>query len=442
MDYIRIRRIVERDFDSLVESSGGKRIPEEGSADYLLHESLLELKLVEEEGLEKATRRAKVAKIFRERQPDAPTVKVVPQILDPIGARAYYNAVAGPIKTHVKKAADQLDRTRKRENPELVRVLVIVNNGYAALSHEEFKNICVKCAQNDTRKIDWIICGGIYYHSDQFDSYVIAPFEGIPINIGCAFPSFELLQREFGNFTESLVTELIRGPGPPDTGRMPVLDLTFEIDGIRYVKPAPLMPESSFWPGGKRPRDNTTGITSCPPVALVFPRLSEADWNLFKQALPDSNTLQTKYRAFQKFERDQERKLNKKLKPFVAVGVKYSDFAAWITQPSGDWTFADITKFAAEQFSAELRKVLEASKSKSEVTIFPLEYIHCIVEEIGQDQANDFASIYYVSTILGFEREELLLEKTRMFFEHALSLAGAYAIKREICDVFYTRIRV
>lgn len=442
MDYVRIRRIVESDFDSVVELSGGRRVLEEGSADYILREAVLELKLVEEEGLEKTTRREKVANIFREGQPDAPIVKVIPEMLDPAGARAYYNAVAGPIKTHVKKAADQLDKTRKRENAELVRVLVIVNNGYAALSHEEFKSICVKCAQNDTRKIDWVVCGGIYYYSDQFDSYVIAPFEGIPINIGSAFPSFELLQRDWGNFVENLVTDLIRGPGPPDTGRMPVLDLVFEIDGVRYVKPAPGMPESSFWPNGRRPRDNTTGITSCPPLALVFPGFSEEDWRLFRERLPDSKVLKTTYQGFQKFTREQERKCNKKLKPFVAIGVTYSDFIEWIARTNGNWRFADISEFAAEQFSTEVRKIVEASKSKSEVMISPLEYILCVVEEIGQDQANDFASIYYISRILGFEREELLLEKTRMFFEYALSVAGAYALKEGVSDVFYTRIQV
>lgn len=441
MDYIRIRKVIEADFDSVVELSGGQRIPEEGSADYLLHEALLELKLVEEEGLEKATRRVKVAKIFRERQPDAPTVRVVPQILDPTGQRAYYTAVAGPIKTHVKKADNQLERTRKRKNPQLVRVIVIINNGYAALSHEEFKSICVKCAQNDTKKIDWVVCGGIYYHSDQFDSYVIAPFEGIPINIGCPFPSFELLQREWGNFVEKLVTELIRGPGPPDTGRMPVLDLTFEIEGIRYVKPAPAMPESQFWPGGRRPRDNTTGITSCPPVALAFPGLSEVDWARFKQALPTSKTLQATHQEFEAFQREQEQRCDKKLKPFVPIGVTYSEFAIWIARKDGDWTFRDISQFAAEQFSKELWKVLQTSRSMREVTVLPLEYIHCVVEEIGQDQVNDYASIYYVSEVLEFEREELILDKTRLFFEHALSLAGAYAIKKGVSQILFTRVQ-
>ena len=248
MEYIRIRQISEADFDSLIVKAGGQRIPDEGSADYILNEAVIELKLLEEEGFEKSTRRAKIAKIFREKQPSAPTVIVDPELLDVAGKRAYQNAVGGPIQTAIKKAASQLDGTRIRVNQNLVRVLVILNIGYTSLSEEEFKSICIKCVLNDTTRIDWIVCGGIYYYSDKFDSYIISPLQGMAVNVQCAFPSLELLQKEWGQLVEAFMTETMREPGPLETGKMPVLDLAFELDGVRYVRPSPRMPKSKFWP--------------------------------------------------------------------------------------------------------------------------------------------------------------------------------------------------
>ena len=82
--------------------------------------------------------------------------------------------------------------------------------GYTELSSHDFRAICVKCTQNDTTKIDWLICGGVYYHSDRFDNYLTATFEDIPINVGRPFPSHEKLLTAWNAFVEKTVTELIR----------------------------------------------------------------------------------------------------------------------------------------------------------------------------------------------------------------------------------------
>src|SRR5437763_751416 len=122
MDYLRIRNITEVEFDSIIEAADGKRITREGSADYILKEAIIELKFIKEEGLEKEARRIKIAKLFREEQPNAPVVVIDPASLNPHRAREYYNIVSGPIKTHVKKAASQLEVTAQRYDPRPVRV--------------------------------------------------------------------------------------------------------------------------------------------------------------------------------------------------------------------------------------------------------------------------------------------------------------------------------
>jgi hypothetical protein len=432
MEYIRIRRLDESDFDDIVKAAGGSRIPEDGSADYELGAAFVELKLVEEEGLEKRTRQAKLADLFKQLRPAAPTIALLPETLGSAGARAYYNILSGPLKTHVKKAADQLSRTRERRNTVASRVLVIINNGYGALSHDEFKAICLKCVQNDTTRIDWLVCGGLYYYSDQFDSYLIAPLEVLPVNIGEIVPELTDLQREWGNLSEKIATEMIMAPQVAENARMPVLDLVFEVDGVRYVKPAPEMPASSFWPDGKRPRDNSTGIAEYPPVALTFPMFDEPNWAKFKGSLEDVRLLQDEYADYLAFASYEERKRDQLLKPFVPIDVKFEDFVKWASESMVQMNFKTVCEFTRYLFQQQMLRLLGPCIEGTEPSVIPVDYIRCDICEIGQDQANDYASITYVSELPGFEREEIIVENARLYFEPAIKLAGAYAIKRKL----------
>ena len=440
MEYVKIKAIAESDFDSVVEAAGGTRIPEIGSADYLLDEAVIELKFVEEEGFDKENRRKKVAELFRKRQPTLPVVVIDPEMLDGDATREYYNIVSGPIKTHVKKAASQLDATRLRINTELVRVLVIVNVGYTALSEKEFKYICVKCVHNDTSKIDWIVCGGIYFYSDKFDFYVIAPLEGVAVDVTKPFPSLALLQSTWGKMLNTFLAPPHMLMASSDEGKMPVMDLVFDLDGIRYVKTSLKMPKSEFWPSGKAPRENSSGISSNPYVAVAFPKLMESDWALFKQALRNGQNLAYTYVQWLALQYSEDSKYTDKLKPFVPTPVTYRDFVAWTKKPKSDWSFRDLCEFATETFQVKAFQIFDGLKNKDDVAILPLEYIHLIVKEIGMDQANDLSSIIYKSHVVGFEREEIIIDNGRLFFEYGVCLAGAYAVKRGGDTVLYTKL--
>lgn len=306
MDYLRIKTISEAEFDTVVESAGGSRIRADGSADYLWRDAVVELKLVLEEGLEKDVRQNKIASLFQEQQSPRPVVVVDPQLLDEKRLLAYYNIVSGPIKNHVRKAAKQLDATSQRYSPPLTRVLIILNIGYATLLPDEFKAICAKCVRNNTTKIDWVICGGIYFFSDKFDSYLIAPLEGIPIDVGHSLSFLPKLQQAWGEFAETAVTDLMRIKPAVFESRLPVVDFTFDLDGVRYVKPCPRMPKSSFWPSGSRPRDNSSGIDLSPQVARTFPAFSEGNWNRFRGRLQGDSHLQSSYKSWLGFQDDQE----------------------------------------------------------------------------------------------------------------------------------------
>jgi hypothetical protein len=439
MDYLRIKKVSEVEFDTVVEAAGGSRIRADGSVDYLWKDAVVELKLVLEEGLEKGSRQSKIANLFREQHPGKPVIVVDPQLLDEKSLMAYYNIVSGPIKNHVRKAAKQLDVTSQRYSPPPARVLIILNIGYATLLPDEFKAVCAKCVRNDTTKIDWVICGGIYFYSDKVDSYVIAPLEGIPIDVGRSLPFLPKLQEAWGQFAEAAVTDLISVKPAVLESRLPVVDLTFEIDGVRYVKPCPRMPKSDFWPSGTRPRDNSSGIDRSPKVAQTFPALSEGNWNRFRRHLGGHSSLQSSYEGWLSFQKDQEQKLNEKLKPFIKVGVDYEEFSVWNRHSSVDWRFSDICRFANHLFEIRIREVLERLKDKKDLRIILPEYIELVVTEIGQDKANDLASIYYVSEMSASPKRDAILEDERLFFEYGAALAASYAVKRNVDVVVYVR---
>lgn len=441
MEHFRIKTTAESDFDSIIEACGGVRIPTgtDTSSDYLLNEAVLELKLVDEEGFDKVSRQQKIAKIFRKNQPDTPTVIIDPRMLDPEDKRAYYNAVEQPIKGHVKKASNQLDETRKRINPNLVRVLILINNGYTALSLDEFKKICVKCVQNDTQRIDWVLCGGQYYYSDTFDSYFISPFEAIPINLQCPFPSAKIIQDKWQSRMRNNLTDVIRSTTRPVTGKMPVLDLVFELDGIHYVKPSPEMPKSKFWPDGKRPRDNSSGMTTCPPVAIAFPSPTEDEWAQLKRTLNDSHKLETNYLSWRRYQQNAESVSNELLRPFVPMAVTHEEFSKWIKQTGNVSSFRSLCEHAANVFHKKVQAIsLQAAEMTSD-SVVPATYIYLVINEIGQDKAYDVSSVYYVSNIPGLERKETIISNQKMFFEYAVTLASAYAIKLNCEVVLYSK---
>jgi hypothetical protein len=277
LDHFFLQRISERDLDTIVETAGGTRVVEDDSretelnADYLLHESIIELKLIEEEGLEKAERRRKIAELFLDNQPNRPTVILDSALLSDTGRREYRRAMSGPIKTHVKKAAKQLRATAAKLRDCQSKVFLAINNSYASLSHEEFSKLVVDRARNDTSQIDYVISGGVYWHSDGFDNYFLAPFELFDVREEASFACFEQLRDTWVDHIEGRMTEMVLRTEPIDADKRPVMDLHYELDGIRFIKPAPRIGEpSSFYPNGNRPRRNTSGFATCPPVATVL----------------------------------------------------------------------------------------------------------------------------------------------------------------------------
>ncbi len=446
MDYLRINRIYETDFDSIIEAAGGEKIDpnvydQKGNfADYRLNEAILELKFVREEGLAKESRQIKIAEIYIKFQPDRPVVVLDPKILPKKELQRYYNLMEQPIQTAVKKAAKQVHDTKLRDETDSTRVLVILNDGYTALNMDEFREAVGKRIRNDTSKIDYAIAGGIYFYSDRFDSYFFSTFDLIPANIDKPFPSYDILKSAWNNWVETYMTAVVLGQNNLHDDRLPVIDLNFEIDDIEYVKICPPMGKpSKFWPNGKRPRDNSTGIESFPPVATCFPKLSKVDWLLFKKAMPNEYCLQNDYASWLEWSKEQESQGNMELQPFVTIDFKFDDCIEWFDGPVEKLTFSTLCKYAVEIFQVKIRSVIDNAINKKSSNLIIPSYIFLLTEEIGQDKAFDISSIYYINETPGFERDQLILKNKKLFFEYALSLASSYAVSMGLETVVYEK---
>lgn len=436
----RIRKLTEADFDLIIESAGGRRLIEGTlkTADYVFGGSVIELKLIEEEGLEKFSRQKKLAELFMATRPGKPVIPLHPGILSERGENKYYNILRGPIQGQVKKAAKQLEQTRERMGMK-TRVLIVINNGYAALNHPEFTELALKCATQDTEKIDILLCGGFYFYSAWPDDYVFPRLDIHPIAINDALPDLTPLMASWGRFVDELMHDMVVNQIDNHAdGRMPVMDISFDCEGVKFVRPARKMGKPSpFWPDGKRPRKNSSTVQGPQPVALTFPGLSKLEWQNVKKELPEAGLLKDSFDAWKAFEDEEEEDVSDPLQPFVPVEITCEGWKNWCHKNDEPLTFKTLSKYSAHLFNEAYGSIVENARSVEGDHLYIPEYIRVETEEIGLDLAHDVSSAYRVCQREGLESEKPLFENLRIYHEHALCLAAAYAVKQSIPAVRY-----
>jgi hypothetical protein len=251
-----IPRITERFFDKVIEKVGGRRISEREkkggvqNADYLLPGAIVELKIIEEEGLEKESRQNRIKKLLTDKYilPNEVDIDIkrIPDEIKP----EYRQILGGPIKTAVKKAAKQIKETKMHLKRNLdLGVLIVVNNGYASLPHDEFENLVLSYATRDTSQIDFIICSTVDHHQGDFDTYVFLTSHCYPIQVGLKYHNAdELIQAINEVFGESM-TYMMRNQMDQklwDNNLPPISDIFFDGDEVRFIRKAPEVPDSRF----------------------------------------------------------------------------------------------------------------------------------------------------------------------------------------------------
>jgi hypothetical protein len=327
-----MRRLTEAEIETVVIRAGGKRAHPDADrrslrgADFVLGTSVIELKILEDEGLDKPERQQKLANLFRERFPSRPTVVLDRGLLDAKGQRAYDRIVEGPVKTAINSARQQLQQSRSEHNATST-ILWVINNGYSSLSHSALIELVARRARNDSSDIDAVVVAGAYFYSDTFDSFFLWPINCTPIHLDKSFQDFETLRDAWNGLANERMTALMREPATADDTKGPVVDISFQSDGVTYVMPTPPMGRKSEFFINGRPRNNSTGITSSPPVATVFAGLDRHEWTEFKRhhaqviSSADHNEWATK-EAQARSECD--------LKPFITIPVGLTGFLCQI----------------------------------------------------------------------------------------------------------------
>lgn len=444
MDQFYIRPITEADLTEIVTNCGGVRAhPDADSrtdigADYLLGDAVIELKALDDDGLQKKERQLKLASLFLENGFDAPVVVLDRKNLPETAQRNYDRIVEGPIKGAVTSARKQLKQTRK-ERPEAKRsVLWVINNSYTMLDHDELVRLVTHRVRNDTSSIDGIIVGGCYFHSDGFEHFFIWPLKYVPIKLE-AFDALDALHDAWGAFAERFVTSAMFGDWGPKLLKGPVVDSQFDVGGVTFVKPAPpLGVRSDFYRNG-RPRKDSTGLAICPPVAMTSPGLSRASWTALRQTLPYEPELHETYEGWLRLQQEARDEADP-LKPLVSLPVEHDLWLGWCAKQKLRPTMKAVRAYANSLFQDRVQTVIGSARELKTDSFVPARYILAVTDEIGQDRANDLSHIAAVrQPPEGDAIIRPLVEDLRIFHEHAVALAGAYAVSEGLDAVMWIR---
>lgn len=437
----RIRHLSEAEIETVVIRAGGKRAHPDADkrsqrgADFLLGSSVIELKILEDEGLDKPERQQKLAKLFREQFPSRPTVVLDPSLLDAHGQRTYDRIVEGPVKTAVSSARQQLKQSRF-EHDATNTVLWVINNGYSSLSHSALLELVARRARNDSSDIDAVVVSGAYFYCDTFDSFFLWPIDCTSINLDRTFQEFDLLRDAWNRLSIDRMTALMHDPMGANDTKGPVVDLSFKAEGVTYVMPTPpIGKKSNFFING-RPRNNSTGIRHSPPVATVFADLNYHEWSEFKR----HDALEVSSLDYNEWKTNETRARSQcELKPFIAIPVTYNGWWEWARKQPNETTIS-LHLYANDLFQEKIMDVINVARERTPCSVLPRRYMLLITEEIGQDLAFDVSHLVQVCTLPnGSEHIDEIWTDQSMFFEHALAVAAADAIARNVECVFWEK---
>lgn len=251
-----IPRITESFIDRVIESIGWERYdaknkPVQGlkNADYIAPNAILELKIFEEEGLEKKERQSKIAKLYDDLNYQSSVIDVSYEKAPFLIQRELKTIVSKPIQGAVKKASKQIAQTKSIINPKANGVLIAINNGYTYLNADSFKNIVKERCQNDSSNIDYVLCISVEHHQGDFDVYIMNYFKCYSINHNKEWEYEDVFQKAFDKmFNQSMTTMMqdLYNPNILNTSLPPVSDIQFERNGVSYIREAPLVPDSRF----------------------------------------------------------------------------------------------------------------------------------------------------------------------------------------------------
>lgn len=430
MEYLHFSSLTENDFDEIISNAGGRRYTDdpkiqELNCDYVLDETVIELKITEEEPIDKKEKQKKFIELFPS---NADTVILYPSDEQKY---KYYRILESPIQNALKQASKQLQISAKNINAKL-RIAIIMNNGLYMVSKSEFEEIAIRKAQNDTSGIDILIICSMYYYSDQFDMRVFFEFKDFEIN-NIEYENkkdiIERLRKSWNKKTEQYMTEQLTNANLT-RNKKPIQDLFFESEGVRYVKP-PIQwgKPSDFWRNGRPRVDNAKNGNQ--PLIVILPMFDNESYLYAKEYLIDKSILKNSLSEYVEFVENNPFESQSAIRLTVYITLTKNDLQG-IEKPI---SIHDIQQYANLKYEV-LFDEINNNMSEYSDKVKDEKFVLVETQEIGIDQANDIA---YISYIEENSKQDFLIHGKHIKYEHAISLAIALCIITNAEKVYYIR---
>lgn len=158
-------RLSEQFIDRVIVNAGGRRLTadeaagfKQKNADYILDDFVIELKDLQEEGLEVATRQEKIAELFAEYPTAGYVQKLDPFRLSETDFDQYCDIVGAPIQKRIHAASKQIRATIERLKPKRYRgAVIILNTGYSTIPHAFLEQLAARCAAKESESIAQVV---------------------------------------------------------------------------------------------------------------------------------------------------------------------------------------------------------------------------------------------------------------------------------------------
>ncbi len=438
-----VRVFTEGDFKEMIRAAGGDDAYENAdqekkkNADFILDDAIIELKFINEERFEKPDAQRKIAKIFKETQSNCPVVILDPLILTQNKMVEYERIIEKPIKRHIVKANKQIKETRKKYPKSQKSIIFIVNNDSTSLDHETLIRLVERRVRNDTNQIDGVIIAGNYLIHDGFDFLFSFPIDFIQVSADDIEPIFKKISTSYDIFVKGFMSKVVQGDEISSREKKNIEDIVFEINGTRYIRPAPLMDKKSSLYKNGRPRKNTW-IHNETVKTDLYPDFSYEEWLKSSQYLSGSMKIFDNYDTYQEYV---QRVLNDNSTdmPRVPVPVVFEKWEKWCRENYCMPNPQALISYLEHNFNEKCAAIHKVEHTDI-LHIIPSSYIHLKLKEIGQDEANDICNIEYVKEGMFTQIfRESLLENKRICREYAMGLASSFAVAKKVDCVVLTR---
>lgn len=205
MSFYRVPRFGEADFERIINSIGGYKVPETitRTPDFNINDILLEFKDLQQESLENKERQKSIAKLFENRNDYV--INIDPFIDFGDLTYGYHRLIKNTIKNQFKSASDQIKQYQTKENFRNAGI-VLFNTGLYSLPHELLKEMVTDILNRETKIIEFAFIFSQKMQTNGWDMHAVFASEWI----GKIPNELEKIKGKMDQLVNTKMAELIR----------------------------------------------------------------------------------------------------------------------------------------------------------------------------------------------------------------------------------------